>query len=84
MTTYLPKIAVETAKTQALDSIDASLIPLQTAKAAINIILNKRELRESLSDDEVIDLGLVSRRLESIENMMNVSKEMILGYQIKV
>ena len=83
MTQLFTEIATKIAKEQALGAIDASLIPLQTAMGCINIILNRREMRESLSVDEVIDLGLVIRKLEAIDNMLNVTKEMIVGYNVQ-
>lgn len=77
MTTHFPTIAIRAAKEQASMSIDATLIPLHTAMANINVILNKRDLRESMTDDQVIDIGLVAKRLEAIENMLLTCKEMI-------
>jgi len=75
--TYFPKIAVNVAKGNSKAAIERMRIPLDTAIANLNVIINKMEMRESVSVDEQINIGAARNLLMQIEAEMDVVKNLL-------
>jgi hypothetical protein len=72
--TYFPVVATKVNRQSAAAAIEMALIPLETAESNLNVILNKRELRETMGEDEQIDLGLDRNKLLEAIRILNQVK----------
>jgi len=81
LATHYPKVAVTVAKDNAHAAIDRMKIPLETAIGNLNAIINKMEMRESLSLDEHINIGAARNLLAQIEQEMEAVKALLNEYQ---
>jgi hypothetical protein len=75
--THFPKVAVHVAKGNSKAAIERMRIPLDTALSNLNVIINKIEMRESLSVDEHISIGAARNLLMQIEAEMDVVKSLL-------
>lgn len=69
--TVFPAVAVNVARGNAKAAIERMRIPLDTAIGNLNAIINKMEMRESLTVDEQIDIGAARNLLMQIETEMD-------------
>ena len=65
--TLFPQAAISVAKINASSSIEMMEYSLATALGNLNIVINKKELRESMSEDEQINIGTARSILMRIE-----------------
>lgn len=75
--THYPKVAVTIAKGHAHDAVQRMKIPLDTALGNLNAIINKLEMRESMSVDEQINIGAARNLLIQIESEMEAVKKLL-------
>ncbi|HMG89621.1 MAG TPA: hypothetical protein VK589_06165 [Chryseolinea sp.] len=75
--THFPKIAVNVAKGNSKAAVERMKIPLNTAISNLNVIINKMEMRESMSVDEHINIGAARNLLIQIEAEMDVVKNLL-------
>jgi hypothetical protein len=75
--THYPSIAVNLAKDNAHDAVQRMKIPLDTALGNLNAIINKMEMRESMSVDEQINVGAARNLLMQIESEMEAVKKLL-------
>ena len=75
--TCFPSIAVNLAKGNAHDAVQRMKIPLDTALGNLNAIINKMEMRESMSVDEQINVGAARNLLMQIETEMEAVKKLL-------
>jgi hypothetical protein len=75
--THYPKVAVTVAKDNTHAAIERMKIPLETAIGNLNAIINKMEMRESMSVDEHINIGAARNLLLQIEGEMEAVKSLI-------
>jgi len=83
LATHFPKVAVSVAKSNAHAAIDRMKIPLDTAIGNLNAIINKMEMRESMSVDEHINIGAARNLLMQIEVEMEAVKSLITEHGSK-
>lgn len=69
--TVFPTVAVNVAKGNTRAAIERMRIPLDTAIGNLNAIINKMEMRESLTVDEQINIGSARNLLMQIETEMD-------------
>lgn len=75
--THFPKVAVHVAKGNTKAAIERMKIPLDTAIGNLNVIINKMEMRESMSVDEHINVGAARNLLIQIEQEMEAVKSLL-------
>ena len=68
---FFMTVASKTTKENARMCVESAIIPLESALGALNILLNKKEFREAMSDDEEIDIGLSRAKVEKIISLIN-------------
>jgi hypothetical protein len=75
--TLFPKAAISVAKINASSSIEMMEHSLGTAIGNLNIVMNKKDLRESLDMDEQINIGVARVMLMDIEKKLEEVKALL-------
>lgn len=75
--TFFPKVAVHVAIGNTKAAIERMKIPLDTAIGNLNVIINKMEMRDSLTVDEHINVGAARNLLLQIEAEMEAVKKLL-------